>query len=152
MREAKAEAELLVAWAREVLPEIQGGYAFGTDEKPEALPDVQVELLNRRIASEDPVFPFAQLQQEWLQIFEFGISFMVDNTNPELADEQLKDFSDRLLAAALNDGTLGSRVDLISPLISFDYTPPFVEYPSDGTKGREMTMQIITAERLGPPE
>jgi hypothetical protein len=152
LRDARQEAEEVVAWVQETLPEVVGAYSFGTADKPQAMPDVQVELLQRRLAIEDPLFPFEVLQQVWLHIMQFGISIMVDNTDPSSADDLLKDFSDRLLAAAMNDGTLGQRVEFISPFMTFDFTPPFVEYASDGTKGREMTMLISTGERLGEPQ
>lgn len=152
MRDSRQEAEQIVAWVQATLPEVVGAYSYGTSDKPQAMPDVQVELLQRRLAIDDPLFPFQVLQQAWLQIMQFGISIMVDNTDPDDADSQLKDFSDRLLTAAMNDGTLGQRVEFISPFMTFDFTPPFVEYASDGTKGREMTMLISTGERLEGPQ
>lgn len=152
MRSARTEAELIEAWVKEVLPAIQGSYPYGTDQKPEALPDVQIELLDRRVTINDPLFPFDQLQQSWIHIMQFQVTFMVNNEDPSLADSQLKSFSDDLFAAAFNDGTLGQRVEMISPFVDFNFASPFVEYPSDGTKGREMVMTLATGERLEGPQ
>lgn len=141
----------LVAWARETISELQEGFGYLPEGKG-ALPDVVCELLTSGISVNDGSFPFAQIQQAWLRVWEYELSFMVENDDTQAAAELLEDFTDRLVAAALQDVTLGGRVEFISPELAFDLTPPFVEYP-DGTRGREMTMQISVGALIeGGPE
>jgi hypothetical protein len=87
------------------------------------------------------LFPKAQIEQALLMVYTMQLSFMVDNGDPQAAARLLRDLSDRLLDAALDDGTLGGRVPFVSPSISFDFSTPYVEY-EDGTFGREMTMSL----------
>jgi hypothetical protein len=129
------------------LPELTKAYDYVPSMKEAALPDVVVEVLESYSSQDDPAFPFWQLEQRHLFVWRVGCSFMVDNANPLIASEQLRDFEQRLLAEALRDSTLGGRVPLRSPRIQFGYTPPLVEY-EDGTVGREMTMQLGIADLL----
>jgi hypothetical protein len=134
----------LVTWAREVLPALNGGYAYLIESKG-SLPDVVVELLSTEVALADDRFPYSQIQQRYIRTWDYEFSFMVNNDDTALAAGTLEDWSDTLLTAASSDVTLGGRVGFISPFISFDFTPPFVEYP-DGTRGREMRMLLAVGE------
>src|SRR4051812_12122263 len=109
----------LVAWARETISELQEGFGYLPEGKG-ALPDVVCELLTSGISPNDGSFPFAQIQQAWLRVWEYELSFMVENDDTQAAAELLEDFTDRLVAAALGDVTLGGRVEFISPEIAFD--------------------------------
>jgi hypothetical protein len=131
-------------WCREQIPELENGYNFEPTEKT-VLPDVVVVLDTSSVEFGDSSFPLVALQQNVIQRYDCTISFMVDNTDPGPAAEQLRRFADTLRAQLLKDGTLGQRVPVASPFVTFDYTPPFVVYP-DGTRGREMTMTISVAE------
>jgi hypothetical protein len=131
-------------WCREHLPELTNGYNYEPTEKT-TLPDVVVVLDTSTIEFGDTSFPLHALQQNVIQRYDCTISFMVDNGEPEPAAIQLRRFADTLRAQLLKDGTLGQRVPVASPFVTFDYTPPFVVYP-DGTRGREMTMTISVAE------
>lgn len=135
-----------VAWASEVLTELQGGYDYVTDQKSQALPDVMGELIDSRAVLSDQLnFPGLAIQQAVLRVFRVTLSFMVDNSDPAAASAVLRDFADRLGVSLMEDGTLSGRVFAASPLAVFDFSRPFVEY-EDGTRGREMTMNIAVAE------
>jgi hypothetical protein len=133
-----------VEWAREVNPEIVSGFDHEVDFKT-GLPDVIATLDDSSVRVGDANFPFSSIQQRFVATWSITLSFMVDDSDPDAADALLKTFANRLKASALQDGTLGGRVPFISRLMSFDYTNPFVEY-QDGTRGREMTMQLTVGE------
>lgn len=134
-----------VDWARAVLPELTGGYAYVTDQKSQALPDVMGELQDSRVALSDPAFPRLNIQQAAIRVYRLTLSFMVENLDPAAAAADLRDFADRLGVSLMVDGTLSGRVLAASPLATFDFARPFVEY-EDGTRGREMTMNLAVAE------
>lgn len=141
----------LVDWASEVLPELAAGYDFVPASKPDPLPDVIVEVVRTAVAANGAEhFPFWQLQQRHVEVYECSLAFMVDNIDPSAAATQLRNFRDRLRDRALADETLGGRVPFRSPFISFDFSPPFVEY-EDGTKGREMTMTLTVGDLVEVP-
>lgn len=132
-------------------PTIVGSYTYLPSAKTEALPDVITEVLDIRWQIDDPQFPFSQLQQTWIRIWQIQSSFGVDNSTPDAAAEQLQGYADQLDASIRGDGSLGGRVPFISPFYSFDFTAPFVEY-NDGTRFREMNMQIAVGELVEGPE
>lgn len=134
-----------VAWARAVLPELLGGYDYVTDQKTQALPDVMGELQDSRVTLSDPDFAGISIQQAAVRVYRVTLSFMVENSDPPAAATQLRDFADRLGVSLMTDGTLSGRVFAASPLATFDFARPFVEY-EDGTRGREMTMNLAVAE------
>jgi hypothetical protein len=133
-----------VAWAREVLPDLQDGYDYSVATK-NLLPDVVVEFADQMIRLADTEFPYIDLQETMIVRYDLILSFMVDNTEPQNAATQLRSFADALILSILQDGTLGGRVPYVSPFVTFDYTPPFVQY-ADGTEGREMTMTLSVAD------
>lgn len=142
----------LVEWAREIITEIEAGYDYVPAAKPDPMPDVIVEVIRTIVHADGAeVFPFWQLQQRDVEVYECSLAFMVDNTDPAAAASQLRNFRDRLTAAVLAEATLGDRVPFRSPYVSFDFTPPFVEY-EDGTKGREMTMVLTVGDLVEVPD
>jgi hypothetical protein len=134
----------VVAWARDVLPDLLAGYDYTVSMK-DRLPDVVVDFTGVGVRRTDVDFPYVDLQQTLIVRHDLMLSFMVDNTDPEAAASQLRAFADALLLSILQDGTLGGRVPFVSPYVTFDYTPPFVQY-ADGTEGREMTMTLSVAD------
>lgn len=132
-------------------PAIIGTYTYLPASKTEALPDVVTEVLDIRMVVDDANFPFYQLQQRWVKMWQIQSSFGVDNLTPDAAAEQLQGYADQLDAAIRGDSSLGGRVPFISPFYSFDFTAPFVEY-NDGTRFREMNMQIAVGELVEAPE
>jgi hypothetical protein len=138
--------ERLVEWAREVLPELNGGYAYLPSSKEQALPDVVVDI-TRTYIDADAADGFAEIriQQRAVRVWEVEMSFMVDNSDPEQASATLRSWYDRLLDGWLASRTLGGRVPFTSPYPSIDSSSPFVEY-EDGTKGREITMQVAVGD------
>lgn len=131
----------VLAWVEQTCPEIQGAYDYAPSGKAQGLPDCVAEITDTALGYSSPLFPKLQIEQALLMVYTMQLSFMVDNGDPEAAAHLLRDLSDRLLDAALDDGTLGGRVPFISPTISFDFSTPYVEY-EDGTFGREMTMSL----------
>jgi hypothetical protein len=137
------------AWVNEVLPELKASYPHVTASKGD-LPDTMVDVRQKSITlgGEDNRFPWGALQQRMLRVFSITVSFLVDTTEEDGDAEEtaeLRDFGDRLEASLLNDATLGDRVEMASPFCTFDYALPFVGYP-DGTRGRQMTLDMATAE------
>jgi hypothetical protein len=143
--------DAVLAWARDTIPAVAGGYDFVPPGKPEALPDVVVDLESEGFdVGPTPEFPWPQLQQRDLYVWRLVMSFMVgagkDQATHQAAAHQLRVFAEALRAALAGDPTLGKRVFLASPLsFRIDYTPPFVEW-SDGTRGREMTVNLAVAQ------
>jgi hypothetical protein len=137
-------APAIVAWVRQVLPEIQAGYDHDVFQKG-ALPDVVVSLDGASVTVGADDFPFSSIQQRHVVVWRMTVSFMVDNTDDAAADTQLKDFARRLRSNALLDGTLGGRVPFISRIMDFDFSAPYVEY-DDGTRGREMNMTLAVGD------
>ena len=142
---SQAIAEGLIAWARDVLSELETGYVYVTGTKIGKLPDVMADLEQLEVVRDHPDFPMHNLQQRMIQRTPARMSFMVDNSDQEAAAVLLRDFADRLLDSAKSDGTLAGRVPFVSPFLRFDFTPPFVVY-EDGTKGREMQLQITVGD------
>lgn len=136
----------LVEWARETLPELQAVYDHVPATKSDGLPDMVAEVARTGVdMGGSERFRFWDIQQRAIYFVEAELSFMVDNSDTAAAATQLRDFENRLLMGVMEDPTLGKRVPFASPLVSFDFTSPFVEY-EDGTRGREMTMTLAVGD------
>lgn len=147
-----AVVEAVVAWIAEVVPAVAANtYTYLPAGKAKGLPDVAVDIVTSEIVREDPDFQMMALQQVVLQVRRLALSFMVESGVTEeqakAATDTLRSFFDALVAGVLADHTLGGRVALASPFLTVDYEPAFVEY-ADGTRGREMTVQLAVAEPL----
>lgn len=143
----------VVAWVRDVLPEIgeDSAYDYVPEGKAGALPDVVAEVGRIRMATNDPAFPFSSIQQRYITIYEVALSIMVDNDDSKAAAATLRDFARRLGASLMRSGgNLGGRVPFVSPFFTFDFTRPFVRY-QDGTKGREVTMDMSIGQLVEVP-
>jgi len=153
-------ATAVAEWLREQLPALKGSYDFVTGTKTEALPDVMVEVTENFLTPGADVadeFPWADLQQVWLDVRRLELAFMVGDATVDPDDEAavsaaarvahhtLLDLVDDLKASLRDDPTLGDRVQITSPRVAADFTPPFAEY-QDGTRGREATVTIATAD------
>jgi len=143
-------------WVNDVIPELVKSYPYVTAGKadlPDAMIDVQEKSIQR--GKGDERFPWAELQQRSLKVFDIQISLMVDRGDVatpeerEKADEagtvQLQEFGAALEEALLSQPTLGDRVQMASPYHSANYALPFVKY-ADGTRGRQMTMSMSVGE------
>ncbi len=145
-----AAALALEDWVKEVLGEdLKATYPHVTAAKAD-LPDAQVDVRDKSIQmGGDQRFPWGELQNRLLRVFEVAISFMVAKEDGLEADAEstleLRDFGRRMEAALLSQPTLNDRVQMASPICNFDYALPFVEYP-DGTRGRQMMMNMAVAE------
>ena len=143
--------EAVVAWALEAVPELVGSYAFAPAGKTEGLPDVVADHATiEYVLDDDRRFPWLSLQQTVIAVHSIGLSFMVSNEQEAAAAATLRGYSDALAASLLADGTLGGRVPMASPLMTFDFTRPFVEY-QDGTRGREVTMELAVGVPMEAP-
>lgn len=140
-------------WMRETLPDLKTGYDHIPEGKDAArasfgdgsLPDVIVDVAETTDGQDFPEFPYAQLQQAWVRVWRVSFSIMADNEIPADAAKQLRDFADQLRSTIAGDGNLGDRVQFASPIMSFDFTQPFVRY-DDGTKGREVVGTMAVGE------
>lgn len=152
MRTPEQIVQGVVAWALEAEPELETGYDYITGKKLGGkMPDVMVECQEDLVVKDDRRFPHSQLQQVWLNIYRLVVSVAVDNTNQQEAARQLRRIEHSLKVSLLDDGTLGGRVETISPYFNFDLSPPFVEY-ADGTKAREMRLLLMVGESLETTE
>lgn len=144
--------EAVVEWVAEIVPAVaENTYTYLPAGKAKGLPDVAVDIVTSEIVREDQDFQLMALQQVVLHVRRLALSFMVESGVTEEqakgATDTLRSFFDALVAGALADHTLGGRLALASPFLTVDYEPAFVEY-ADGTRGREMTVQLAVAEPL----
>lgn len=142
----------VVAWVAEIIPEVAPNtYNHVPTGKVKGLPDVAVDILTNEVKLDDPEFRLISLQQVAVDVRLLALSFMVeagvDEAGAEAATDLLRTFVDRVKAGLLADHTLGRRVPLASPFMVVDYEPAFVEY-ADGTRGREVTVQVRVGEPL----
>lgn len=136
----------IVTWAKEMLPELAVVYDHVPSAKSDGLPDCVCEVARTGVdMGGSERFRFWDIQQRAIYFIEAELSIMVDNSDTQAAAAQLRDFENRLLMGVMNDPTLVGRVPFASPLVSFDFTSPFVEY-DDGTRGREMTMTLAVGD------
>lgn len=134
-------------------------YPYPVASKMHGLPDVACIVERKRVTFSRDVadsFPQLQLQQHvWVRVFDVAWSIMVgveDDADPDVAEQQalalfqsLQNYGAILEASAAKDDTLGSRVPMVSPQISFDYSPVFGE-TEDGTRGRVLVGALTIAE------
>lgn len=143
--------DALLEWVEATLPAVADRtYPYLPSGKDKGLPDAAAEMQTSRIVREDAAnFPHLAIQQAILRVRDYAVSFMVEagalDADADQADAELHGFADALEAALLADLTLGGRVASATPFVTFDYTPPFVQY-EDGTRGRQMVLRILVAE------
>lgn len=155
MMDTDAVNAAVLDWMHETLPELATGYDYLGERRDADLavfgdgsfPDVIVDVATTQDGQEFSEFPYAQLQQTWVRIWRINFSIMVDNSASRAASKQLRDFSDTLRRAISTDGNLGERVQLASPIMTFDFTQPFVRY-QDGTRGREVIGSMAVGELI----
>lgn len=146
-------AEAVVEWARDVLPDLQEGYAYPAGQTSGALPDVVVVVQNIRTVSREPEkFPFQMLEQiDGLKCLDLEISVMVEQDEgtegEQSAHQALEGFAETLIGSILADATLGSRVPMISPFVEADLSEPFEER-TNGIRGRALFLNATVAEPL----
>lgn len=136
--------EAVLEWVQEQCPAIAGAYDYAPADKPQGLPDVVVEVELAQTVTNDERFPYGQLQQILLRVFDVTVSIMVDNSGPQAAATALRGFSATLHEQALADCTLGGRVFLTANQIESDFVPQFVQY-EDGTRGRQVVVRLVVA-------
>ena len=145
-------ADGVVAWAREVIPELKAGYPHPLAESGD-LPDVVVVVQEVRTVANDPEnFPFAALEQvDALKEWAIELSIMVEQEGggegEDAAQKLLEDFSEALIGSTLADLTLGDRVPMASPYLTASLAEPFDQRP-DTTSGRRMFANMVIAEPL----
>lgn len=139
--------QAIKAWLPTVAPELTDKvYDHVPGPKPLGLPDCVIEVTRTGIEETGSTrFRFWDIQQKWVYFVEVSLSFMVDNADTQDAAGYLRDLEHRLVLGVLQNPTLDNAVPFASPLTSFDFTAPFVEY-EDGTKGREMSMTLAVGD------
>lgn len=156
--DATEVSEALVEWALATCPELQGGYAYPPTGKNTTLPDVVAGVDSEEEKIVDERFPWSQLQQTGVRIFDCTLSIMAEqDIAPEpgplaedpgkVATDQLRGMVRALMDAKRPDATLGDRVFDTDVRIRADYEPGFVEY-ADGSRGREVRISLTVAEPL----
>jgi hypothetical protein len=153
-------AEAVRDWARDVVPDLVAGYAYPVAQKLGGLPDVAAVVTEARVVPSDAAFPFSQLQQVWLRVFDVEASVMVPIADAEdyegreaaheTAHQQLQSIGSTLRDGAIEDATLGDRVPMTSPLIRTGYEPPF-DPAEDATEGRCVYLFLTVAEPIPEP-
>lgn len=151
MNKTQDVADALVAWTREKIEAIKTGYAFPTDQKVGALPDVAAEIQKTSLQRTDTQnFPESGIDQVMLRVHDFHLMFLVEPDPPDEATIQLEEFIDIMTEQILLDPSMGGVLPStsISPIFDSSYTPPFVEF-EDGTQGRIATMELKVGELVG---
>jgi len=152
----KTVSEAVTAWAGDLLgiPEPQR-HPHPIALVQNQMPDLVATVLRRRVVQNDPAFPFSQLQQVWLSLFDVEVSVKVDreDVDPAIraAHQTLQGYGKALIEAALADATLGARVEFTSPLIEADYSAAFEEY-EDGTRAQVVLVTLTVGELADEPE
>jgi hypothetical protein len=154
--DATAIADALRAWAEETIPALAGsGYSYPPMGKSKDLPDVVGGVDQESEAIRDDRFPWSQIQQTGVHLFESSISIMAEQGKTEEEAEAamlfLRTTVAELFAARRADNTLGGRVFDTGPEVSADYDPGFVQY-ADGSRGREVRITLTVAEPLEPSQ
>lgn len=137
-------------WLAATLAELTEVYPFVAAQHG-TLPDAMVDVERKETVINAAEFPFSAVQQRILRVFTVSVNVMVETNTGVDADadrvetEMLRGYGAEIERSALIDATLGERVFMVSPLMEFDYTLPFVEYP-DGTRGRQMQATLSVGE------
>lgn len=142
----KEISEAVLAWVRDLIPELADGQDFISADVPE-LPFAIVEVTDvttDQIGVDDR-FPTNSIQQAWTVGFTVDILIACDNTNPETADAWLKRSAMRLVGSMFQDGTLGQRVPFTSRQTRTDFTLPFVRW-DNGDRARQAVLTIAVAD------
>lgn len=145
-------AEAVVAWAREVIPELKHGFPYPpgiTDD----LPDVAAVVQEIRTVQSDPEnFPLEGLEQVWLKVWSLDVSIAVEQGDgaegEKVAHQTLEGWAEALLGSTLSDVTLGGKLTgaFASPRITIDLGE--YESRSDGIRTREMPITMAVAEEI----
>lgn len=146
-------AVAVLEWVQQLVPALEGAYDYAPAAKPQALPDVVVDVTEPQTTVDDPRFPYHQLQGQWVLVTPCQVSLMAAATDPDgqpqhqLATRQLRGWGYTLLMGVRDDQTLGGRVDVVSPFVEVRFRPAFVEY-GDGTRGREATVDLAVGQLI----
>ncbi len=144
----KTLTNAIMDWGVEVLPEVQEAYDHATDERA-GLPDIAVEVTGWRITAGpvDQRLAKLQVQQQDMKVTDLEFILVVAPEPAETAEDQLKDFSDRLVDALLQDPSLGNRVAWVNNNPRVSFRPPLVEF-EDGTRGRIVTLFLQVGQTV----
>jgi hypothetical protein len=148
MRTTEEICQGVLDWVLALIPELLGGKPYAIETTDYALPDVLVDCSTSGVTHDASDFPHLEIQQAVVYQWAVELSFLADNADSGEASQFLRTVEARTVSSLLSDGTLGEKVPFVSPFVSYDYTPPFIERP-DGTRGREMTMAMLVGELIG---
>jgi hypothetical protein len=140
-------ANRLIAWARDILPDLQGGYPYPEGDRDQPLPDVGCVVNSGELVRSHPDFPQLTIQQALVQIRRCDLLLVAP---PEPIDEwtpKLYGWVDTIEQNILDDYTLGDRLEAVSPFVSHSNRPPFVQF-EDGSTGRMTTVSMVVAQSV----
>lgn len=148
--DAQAVCTALGQWASAIIPSLTKFYDFPPMEKDSDPPDVVAGVLHEAKLIRDPRFPWSQVQQTGVRVWECELSIMHDpgETNAEsaTANAYLRAAVAALFAAQEADSKLGGRVYDTAPEMTADYEPLTVYV--DGSRGPEVRIGLTVAEPL----
>jgi hypothetical protein len=149
----KEFSDAVLDWAVETLPELNAStYDHATDERTKPFPDVALEVVDVRRGGaptgiDTRLAKIQQVQQIVVRTVDFELILVVDPEDPQVAEDQLKDFVERIFNALEEDKTLGNRVQWVDDSPRASFRPPFVEF-DDGTRGRIVTLFMQAGYKL----
>lgn len=148
MKQTKEVTQDLVDWAAGLVNLDDNKYSFPAEYKDKGLPDVACELVRVRVRqdADDPGWRVESVEQKRLRLYEVEIIFMVPPDPPQEATEALTDYIDTVTVNLENNG-LKDKYHLVDANYTANFRPPFIEF-DDGTRGRQVTLQLTVGERI----
>jgi hypothetical protein len=149
-------AEAVAEWFRAETG-IATVYDYPISNSNGPLPDAVVLVARKELAIDPPsALADLGLAQAWVRLFTVEVSVMVGLAEQSEqaasdADAELRGYGKVVEEAIWADASLGGRVEIVSPELSFDYSTPFVRR-EDGTTGRFGIFSLTVAEGISPPE
>jgi hypothetical protein len=146
-------ADALVAWAIDVIPELDASASRSSPENAWPLPDIAVSVVE---TTQDPGVAIGgggtRLQQGATRVRRCAVLLAVEPgqsaEESDSASRMLYDFSDRLMDQLLTDETLGGHLPKpgrVRKHADCSFDPPFIEF-DDGTRARIATVTVFAED------
>lgn len=144
---ANEVATAVESWVNEVVTDLEASYPYVSATKG-ALPDAMIDVQSAvQVEGPDVRFPYSELQQRLLRVFDVQITIMVADASAAEDTLLLQTWGAELQESLLALPTLKDRVQMASPLCTLDFSLPFIQYP-DGTRGRQFALSLSVAELI----